>query len=163
MLCRSSGDSPTLSRPWTHWSPNRLAATYCFALWVFIYQVRPLAQTSAIRYDCVDGMASFPRWTQFLPSVRTSSALTYNSSDLRKAWEQCPAPITESRVWLRSGPGHPCWAYCPADVSGVYHGLVSSFFSLQEYHLYSGWSLPQFTWHPTFTPIPRGLLILIPD
>ena len=102
----------TLSEPCT----LAVSPTGCHllsALWMFLYQGCTLGNL----HTYGSGTPSFPRWTEFLSSLRTCSSLTHNSSDLKKSWEQCPAPITETRVWLRSVPGHPCRAYCPAEDS----------------------------------------------
>lgn len=68
------------------------------ALWMFLHQGCTLGNL----HTYVSGTPSFPRWTQFLSSLRTCSALICNSSDLKKSWEQCPALQKPECGWGQS-------------------------------------------------------------
>lgn len=128
---------------------------------MFIHQGWALVQTLEIcTVPWVNSMASFPWWTRFLSSLRACSALTHNSSDLRKAWEQCLIPITESRVWLKSAPGHPCWAY--RSVEDFWNWPRFSQGPLQTSWISLKWvqAAALQRSHDSLTPTPSSLLIL---
>ena len=123
----------TLSEPCTL-LPHPQAATCCLPCGCFSTRDAPWQSAHLCEwYGLLSQVDSIP----IIPENMFGSDLTHlNSSDLRKSWEQCPAPITETRVWLRSVPGHPCWAYCPVEDSWGWpqfsSGASSDFVSITE-------------------------------